>query len=61
LTPEEIKKIRLDLGMSQAEFGECLSVTQATVCRWEIGFHKPSKMAVAFIINLKKTTPIKLL
>lgn len=41
-TPNEIKKLRTDMVMSQAGFGQMLRVSQGTVCKWEIGTDRPS-------------------
>lgn len=38
-----IKERREQLGMTQAELGEKVEVTQAAVCRWEVGDTAPLK------------------
>lgn len=36
-----IKERREELGMTQAELGELVEVSQAAVCRWEVGDTAP--------------------
>lgn len=43
--PEFIKKIRLSLGLTQAELAQRLGVSFTSVNRWENGQTKPSKLA----------------
>ncbi len=43
---EQLKQIRINLGLSQEDFGHLLGVTGATINRWERGAFKPSKLAV---------------
>lgn len=38
-----LKRTRVLRGMKQAHLADLLSVTQATVCRWERGTHRPSE------------------
>src|SRR5207237_4598413 len=37
LSPEEIRRRRKDLGLSQARLAELLEVAETTLCRWETG------------------------
>ena len=39
---QRIKDIRLELGLSQSQFGEKLFVSQDTVSLWELGKSLPS-------------------
>ncbi len=39
--PEEIKELRLYLGLDQTEFGSLVGCTKAAVCRWENGDRRP--------------------
>lgn len=45
-TPNQIRDVRLALGMTQAEFAEYLDVGTVTVPRWENGHFRPNKYAV---------------
>jgi len=40
----EIKKLRLSLGLTQFEFAKKLFVSITTVSRWETNSFKPSKL-----------------
>lgn len=42
---EQVKVIRMRLGLSQEEFAHKVSVSFTTVNRWENGKTKPSKLA----------------
>lgn len=44
-----IKELRCKLGMTQAEFGEKLSVTQSLVAQWERGAVMPSSAKLPLI------------
>lgn len=57
MLPEDIKKKRMALGLSQEDFAHLLGVSYASVNRWESGRAKPSRMAIGMInspITLKK-------
>jgi DNA-binding transcriptional regulator YiaG len=41
-TPEEIKKLRKKLGITQQELSNKLAVAKNTVACWEIGVRNPS-------------------
>jgi len=43
---EQVKSIRKQLGLSQMELAEALSVSFSTVNRWENGHISPSKLAL---------------
>lgn len=42
LSPEQIKKIRIDLGITQTDLEAMLCVSHPTVSRWETGMYVPS-------------------
>ena len=42
----DVKGLRQQLGMTQAELAQAIGVQTATVARWEQGIMKPSPMAV---------------
>lgn len=50
MTPDELKHIRLSLGLSQARLAECLGVRSNTVYRWEAGIH-PIPPVVARLLD----------
>lgn len=41
----KVKKVRKDLGLSQRELAQALSVSFATINRWENGHVEPSNLA----------------
>lgn len=46
MTPEEIKKWRKELGISQEKLAQLLGVSFGTINRWERGACKPSRLAL---------------
>jgi len=52
MTPEEIKTLRLSLGMSQQDFAVKLGATIPCISRWEAGL-PPSKMAMKLLYLLR--------
>ncbi|MBK5489734.1 MULTISPECIES: helix-turn-helix domain-containing protein [Bacillus] len=58
---EQIKLIRMILDISQREFAERLSVTQAQVSRWELGVYKPSRASIAKINQLVGVDNVRLI
>ena len=57
-SPDMIKEIRSELGLSQCELGQKLGVCFATINRWEKGRCEPSAIAVAAIKSLCKENGI---
>ena len=45
MSPEEIKELRLRLGLSQQALSELIGVGLCTVNRWERGHKRPQRMA----------------
>ena len=45
-----LKRARLLRGMKQSHLAERLSVTQATICRWERGSHRPSETQMPAVL-----------
>jgi transcriptional regulator with XRE-family HTH domain len=45
-----LKRTRLLRGMKQSHLAELLAVTQATVCRWERGTHRPSEAQMPTVL-----------
>ena len=59
MKPEEIKKIRISLGMTQGEVASMLGVSPLTVSQWETGYRQPSSLAVNAIKMIKSGCKIK--
>ena len=57
MKPEEIKNIRLKLGLSQQEFASSMGVSFATVNRWENGKAKPQKDRIERMRAMMKDQP----
>lgn len=56
MTKEEIKALRVKLGLTQTEFGLKIGVALNTVNGWEMGKHTPSKLALKALRQLKSET-----
>ena len=54
MSPDEIKKIRLKLDLSQEKFAQLLNVSYQTVNRWESGSSRPSPLATEKLLQLKR-------
>ncbi len=54
MTPLELKKLRLKMGLSQENFAHVIGVTAGTYNRWEKGVTKPQPLAIARIKSLIK-------
>ena len=52
MTGEEIKALRLRLGLTQTELGEAIGVFWNTVSRWEAGKMEPSTLALRALAEL---------
>jgi DNA-binding transcriptional regulator YiaG len=52
MTPEQIKALRIRLRMTQVQFAEALSVSEAAVKTWEGGSREPHKHTVALMKTL---------
>ena len=53
MKPDEIKRIRESLLLTQEEFTQKLGVTRPTVSWWENGLRHPSSLAVKALLMLK--------
>ena len=49
-----VKELRLSLGVTQAEFGEAIGVSQALVQSWELGRRQPNGMASKILYLLMR-------
>ena len=56
-TPQEVRRIREALGLSQQAFAERLGVSVGTVQSWELGRRRPSRLgqALALVQSAKET------
>jgi putative transcriptional regulator len=54
LTGEEIKALRLRLGLTQTELGEAIGVFWNTVSRWEADKMQPSTLALRALAELDR-------
>lgn len=52
MTAQEIKQLRLRLGLTQEQFAHKLGVTHNSVNRWEKGKARPSNLAEQALLNL---------
>jgi len=53
--PSWIRRLRLQLGMTQGQLGERLGVTLVTVSRWETGHVRPNKLAIKALTTLENS------
>jgi len=54
MTPEQIKKIRAELGMTAVAFAKCLGVSEDCVWRWERGNRHPTYKRMVALNELAK-------
>lgn len=52
MTPDQVRGVRRELGLSQAAFAELIGVSPRAVKYWESGQRNPSKMAAKRIQDL---------
>lgn len=56
---EELKKVREDLGLTQAELAKNLKVATNTVSRWEIGERKIPEFLDLALETVKRNLKVK--
>jgi DNA-binding transcriptional regulator YiaG len=56
---QNIKKLRLSLGLEQSEFCKEFKVTSGTICNWECGRRKPRLIHVRKMVELAKRNKVK--
>lgn len=61
LVGEKIRKIRIDLGLEQAQLAKMLNTTQGAISNWERGDNMPNKTRLKEIADLGNTTVSELL
>jgi len=49
MMPQEIRALRLSMGLTQEDFAHVVGVTFASVNRWENGKATPSRLAVKIL------------
>jgi DNA-binding transcriptional regulator YiaG len=54
MTPDEVKRIRKRLRLTQAELAKELGVTRVSVARWEVGIYAVPEMAARLLEHLVK-------
>ena len=54
LSPQQIKKIRIKINVSQGVFAAVLNVTTSTVHKWEKGSAKPQNSALRLLSIIEK-------
>ena len=59
MTSEEFRQIRIDLGLTQGELGQIMSIAQHGLSIIETGKRKPTKIMAAFIRYIQATRPRK--
>lgn len=57
---ENIKKARIDAGLSQKQLGECLGITAQSVAQWETGRREPKYQSIVKIADALNV-PVSLL
>ncbi len=53
MTPDDVKRLRLERGMTQAELAAALGVTVTTVARWEQGARTVGPLATLALMHLE--------
>lgn len=54
MTPDEIRELRLKMGLTQTEFGKLIDAPQLMVSRWERNVYRPNKFYRALLALVKK-------
>lgn len=49
MTSDEFRRLRISLGLTQAELADIMGMTQPAVARIESGERKPTKLHAAFL------------
>lgn len=52
MSPQQMKRIRESLGLTQNEFAACLGLTQKTVSQYEMGFRVPGPTVKVIVKTL---------
>jgi transcriptional regulator with XRE-family HTH domain len=54
MTGDELRQVRLQLGLTQDELGQRLGVARVTVARWEIGLRRVPELAARLVQHVAK-------
>ena len=54
MTGDELRQVRLRLGLTQDELRQRLGVARVTVARWEIGLRRVPELAVRLMQHVAK-------
>ena len=54
MTGDELKQLRMRLGLTQEELGQRLGVARVTVARWEIGLRRVPELAARLMQHVAK-------
>lgn len=54
MTAQEVRRVRLDLGLSQVQLAQILGVHHLTVSKWERGVAKPTEHQTALLQSFGK-------
>ena len=52
MNPRDVRKLRAQLGLTQAQLAAKLGTTRQQVTRWENGKHRPGRMSQMLIRSL---------
>ncbi len=52
MSPQQIKRLRKSLGLTQQGFADRLGIPQVTVGRWEAGMHSPRGLSLKALREL---------
>ncbi len=52
MSPNQIKKLRERLGLTQERFAELVRADRVTLARWETGVHKPTGLYLTVLREL---------
>ncbi|MFC5848375.1 helix-turn-helix domain-containing protein [Deinococcus petrolearius] len=58
LTPDQIKQVRSQVGLSQAAFAKAVGISVGTLRNWEQGRRSPDKPAVVLLNVLERRPEI---
>lgn len=56
---QNLKDLRIKLGLSQSAFCKCVGLAQASISHWEKGLRRPMIEKVMLIIDFAKSKGIK--